>query len=123
MVEAKEEAHKLRGEAEKEYKERRLEVQKFEKRVLQKEETLDKKISQVEEKDARYNEKFRKLEDKENKINELVEGCGDEGRLGRVHRLYKVRDGYGEGTGKQRDDSDHLSLRWRVTNAATKAPV
>ena len=33
---------------------------------------MDKKISQVEEKDARYNDKFRKLEDKENKINELV---------------------------------------------------
>lgn len=72
LVEAKEEAHKLRTEAEKEYKERRAEVQKFEKRVLQKEETLDRKISQIEEKDNRYNDKFRKLQDKENEITRLV---------------------------------------------------
>lgn len=73
LVEAKEEAHKLRGEAEREYKERRLEVQKFEKRVLQKEETLDKKLSQIEEKDAKYNDKFKRLEEKECRIDELVE--------------------------------------------------
>ncbi len=72
LVEAKEEAHKLRTEAEKEYKERRAEVQKFEKRVLQKEETLDRKISQIEEKDNRYNDKFRKLQDRENEIERLV---------------------------------------------------
>ena len=73
LVEAKEEAHKLRAEAEKEYKERRTEVQRFEKRLIQKEEVLDKKISQIEDKDNRYNDKFRKLQDKENAIDELVE--------------------------------------------------
>ena len=73
LVEAKEEVHKLRAEAEKEYKERRNELQKYEKRVLQKEETLDKKISQVEEKDNRYNDKFRKLQEKEEDIAKLVD--------------------------------------------------
>lgn len=72
LLEAKEEAHKLRNEAEKEYKERRSEVQKFEKRVLQKEETLDRKISQMEDKDNKYNEKFRKLQEKESEIGKLV---------------------------------------------------
>lgn len=73
LVEAKEEVHKLRTEAEKEYKERRTELQKFEKRVLQKEETLDRKINQVEDKDNRYNEKFRKLQEKEEEIGKLVD--------------------------------------------------
>lgn len=73
LVEAKEEAHKLRAEAEKEYKERRSEVQKFEKRLLQKEETLDKKISQIEEKDNKYNEKFKKLQDREVEIESIIE--------------------------------------------------
>ena len=73
LVEAKEEVHKLRAEAEKEYKERRNELQKYEKRVLQKEETLDKKISQVEDKDNRYNDKFRKLQEKEEDISKLVD--------------------------------------------------
>ena len=47
LLEAKEEIHKLRTEAEKENRERRNEVQKYERRVLQKEENLDKKRSTV----------------------------------------------------------------------------
>lgn len=73
LVEAKEEVHKLRSEAEKEYKERRSELQKYEKRILQKEETLDRKISQVEDKDSKYNDKFKKLQEKEDEISKLVE--------------------------------------------------
>ena len=46
LLEAKEEIHKLRTEAEKENRERRNEVQKYERRVLQKEENLDKKTSE-----------------------------------------------------------------------------
>ena len=33
---------------------------------------MDRKISQIEEKDNRYNDKFRKLQDRENEIERLV---------------------------------------------------
>ncbi len=50
-MEAKEEVHRLRNELDKETKERRLELQRMERRILQKEENLDKKISQFEKRE------------------------------------------------------------------------
>ena len=50
VIEAKDEIHKLRTEAEKEIKDRRHELNKQEKRILQKEESLEKKINQFEKK-------------------------------------------------------------------------
>ena len=47
-MEVKEESLKSKNELEKETKERRAEIQKYEKRVLSKEETLDRKIEAVE---------------------------------------------------------------------------
>ena len=44
LLEVKEESIKTKNELEKETKERRAELQRYEKRVLSKEETLDKKI-------------------------------------------------------------------------------
>ena len=43
-IEAKEEAHKLRTDIDKEIKDRRAEMTRLERRVIQKEETLDKKL-------------------------------------------------------------------------------
>ena len=43
LLEAKEEIHKFRSDAEKENRERRNELQKYERRVIQKEESLDRK--------------------------------------------------------------------------------
>lgn len=51
ILEAKEEVHKLRHELEKETKERRIELQRLERRILQKEEVLDKKTFQLEKRD------------------------------------------------------------------------
>jgi ribonuclease Y len=51
VLEAKEEVHRLRNELDKETKERRLELQRMERRILQKEENLDKKISQFEKRE------------------------------------------------------------------------
>ena len=48
LLEVKEESLKTKNELEKETKERRAEIQKYEKRVLSKEETLDRKIDAVE---------------------------------------------------------------------------
>ena len=44
LLEAKEEIHKLRSDVERENKERRSELQRMERRILQKEESLDKKL-------------------------------------------------------------------------------
>ena len=43
LLEAKEEIHRSRTEAEKEARERRNEIQKLEKRILTKEETVDRR--------------------------------------------------------------------------------
>lgn len=51
VLEGKEEVHKLRNDAEREHKERRLELQRLERRLLQKEEHLDKKSDSMEKKE------------------------------------------------------------------------
>mgnify|MGYP000155745450 FL=1 len=52
LLEVKEESLKTKNELEKETKERRAEISKYEKRVLSKEETLDRKIEAVEKRDS-----------------------------------------------------------------------
>ena len=47
LVEAKEEIHKLRSEADKENRDRRNELQRLERRILQKEEHLDGKLESL----------------------------------------------------------------------------
>lgn len=71
LLEAKEEIHKWRNEAEKENKERRVELQKFERRVIQKEEVLDKKLQTLENKDSVLNDKLKKIEKKEENIEAI----------------------------------------------------
>ena len=51
LVVAREEAQRLRGEAEQEMREQRAEVQRLEKRVLQREETLDRKLEVLDERE------------------------------------------------------------------------
>lgn len=63
QLEAKEEAHRLRNELEKEGRERRGELQRVERRLVQKEESLDRKISNIESKE----EELRK-KDEENRL-------------------------------------------------------
>ena len=48
LLEAKEEIHRLRSEFDRETRERRNELQKTERRLIQKEETLDKKLEALE---------------------------------------------------------------------------
>lgn len=61
ILEAKDEIHKNRTEAEREIKERRNETQKLERRLMQKEETLDKKNDAVEQKSQELDRKTEKL--------------------------------------------------------------
>lgn len=63
--------HKLRNELEKENRERRNELQRSEKRLIQKEEVLDKKSESLERKDDKLMKKFRDLDNKEIEIDEL----------------------------------------------------
>lgn len=64
LVEAKDEIHKLRTDADRDIRERRNEVQKQEKRLNQREEYLDKKADTLEEKSERLNGKIKEADDK-----------------------------------------------------------
>ena len=71
LLEAKEESLKTKNELEKETKERRAEIQKYEKRVLSKEETLDRKIEAVEKRDLGITRKEEELGKQRQKVDEL----------------------------------------------------
>ena len=68
ILEAKDESHKIRTEAEREVRERRKELDRLERRILQKEETLDRKVDQVERKEEAIVNKERKLVELEEQI-------------------------------------------------------
>ena len=71
LIEAKEESIKSKNELEKETRERRAELQKFERRVLSKEETLDKKLDAVEKRDAALGRKEDELNRKKQEVEAL----------------------------------------------------
>ena len=71
ILEAKEEIHKIRIENERENRERRSEIQKLERRLLNREETLDKKSDSLERKEEILNKKAKSLSEKEILIDEL----------------------------------------------------
>ena len=71
-VEAKEEALRLRNEAEKELKERRAEVSRQERRITQKEENLDKKTESIERKSEQLDEKLKANDALREQINEVL---------------------------------------------------
>lgn len=73
ILEAKDEIHKLRTEAERENRERRNEVQRLERRVIKKEESVDRKLDSIEKKEETIAKKIKQLEEKEATINSLHE--------------------------------------------------
>lgn len=73
LLEAKEEIHKIRNEADRENREMRIELQKFEKRILNKEESLDRKSDSVEKKEELLSKKFKEVEEKEEAITALYD--------------------------------------------------
>lgn len=62
LVEAKDEVHRLRGETEKELRERRQETQRQERRIQQKEEALDRKVEGLERREEALNRREKDLE-------------------------------------------------------------
>ena len=71
MLEVKEESVKTRNELEKETKERRAELQRYERRVLSKEETLDKKTEAIERREAGFAARETQLEKRRAEVEEL----------------------------------------------------
>ncbi|MBW6409718.1 ribonuclease Y [Clostridium weizhouense] len=71
ILEAKEEVHKLRNDFEKESRERRNEIQRLERRVIQKEESLDKKSDVLEKREETINERMLEIDQVEAKVQEL----------------------------------------------------
>ena len=68
LLEAKEENLRTKNELEKETKERRAELQKYEKRVVSREEALDKKADAIEKREADYSAKEAELKKKEKNL-------------------------------------------------------
>jgi len=71
LLEIKEESIRNKNELEKETKERRNELQRYEKRVLSKEEALDKKADAIEKREAGFAAKEEQLRQREAKVEEL----------------------------------------------------
>ena len=71
IIEAKDEIHKLRTETERELRERRSEIQRQERRLIQKEESLDKKLDGLEKKDETLNKKLKSVEERLEELDSL----------------------------------------------------
>lgn len=71
ILEAKEEVHRLRTDLEKESRERRNEVQRLERRNIQREESLDKKSDVLERKEENLNKKQQGIEMLEASVQDL----------------------------------------------------
>ena len=72
-IEAKEEAHKMRSEVEKEIRDRRSEVQRQEKRLLQKEESVDRKLESIERKEERIIQKEHQIDERREEVDALID--------------------------------------------------
>ena len=71
LLEAKEESHVFRQQAEEELRERRLEIQKQEDRVVQKEEILDKKSVTLDKRELSLEKREQSLAEKQQQIEEM----------------------------------------------------
>jgi len=73
IVEAKEEAIRIRGQAEAELKERRSELQRLERRLLQKEEGLERKLESLERKEQALAQREAQVEELRARLQSLEE--------------------------------------------------
>ena len=71
LLEVKEESIRTKNDLEKETKERRSELQRYEKRVLAKEEAVDKRSEAIEQREAKFTAKEEHLRQREAKVEEL----------------------------------------------------
>ena len=73
LADARAEAHSIKQDAERDIRERREEVKKTERRLVQKEETLDRKIENIEQKEEAISKKQRILAEKEKEFDSFLE--------------------------------------------------
>ena len=71
LLEIKEESIKTKNELEKETKERRAELRRYEKRVLSKEEALDKRADVLEQRESKITVREEQIKQREIKVDEL----------------------------------------------------
>ena len=71
ILEAKEEVHKLRADLDKETRDRRNEIQRFERRLIQREESLDKKGEMLEKREDSINKKSIEIQELEERVQNL----------------------------------------------------
>ena len=82
MLEIKEESIKAKNDLDKEIKERRAEIQKNERRIVQKEENLDKKLEAIEKRESNFAVKEEELKKQKIEISKLNEQ--------RIHELERI---------------------------------
>ena len=100
LLEAKEESIKTKNELERESKERRAEIQRYEKRVLSKEEAIDKKAETLEKREAKMNAKEAELdrlrgeveEARQNQLQELEKISGLTSEQAKEYLIKSVED-------------------------------
>lgn len=72
VLEAKDEIHKLRGDAERDIRDRRNEMARQERRLVQKEESLDRKHESVERKEEQMANKEKRIDETQAQIDRLL---------------------------------------------------
>ncbi len=71
LLEAKEESIRIKNEVEKEARDRRNELQRNERRLLQKEDALDRKVESYEKKEEQMSQKLEELEKQKEDVKQL----------------------------------------------------
>ncbi len=95
VLEAKEEIHALRTEFDRESKERRNEIQRIERRLAQREESLDKKVANVEAKEEQVNKRLKEISKRKEEIDQTF--------AEQIEQLEKI-------SGMTNDDAKNLLL-------------
>lgn len=72
ILEAKEEAHRLRSDTDREIRERRSEISKSERRLVQKEESIDRKLENIEKKEESITNKEESITAKQKELDDVI---------------------------------------------------
>ncbi len=72
-LEAKEEAHRMRTDAERDVRERRAEIQRSERRLIQKEESVDRKLENIEKKEESITKHEQEILEKKKELDGFLD--------------------------------------------------
>ncbi len=71
-LEAKEEAHRMRTDVEREVRERRAEIQRSERRLIQKEESVDRKLENIEKREESITKHENQIQEKKKELDNFM---------------------------------------------------